>query len=113
MAIKLTNVSIGDDGTLWVVDSKMRLWGRVARGTEWTLAENASAQQVSVARGDQIWALSEQGDLYKRDGDTWALNRLRNPAMPTARPMPIPMGTAIRIDDRVTMALSHCPNTAR
>ena len=68
-------------GTIWTVDSKQRIWSRVARGTEWKLVENASAIQVSVARGDHIWVLNDQGVLYKREGDYWAINRVQQPVM--------------------------------
>ena len=81
MAVKITNVSIGDDSTIWTVDSKQRIWGRVARGSKWDEIKDASAIQVSVARGDQIWVLNAQGILYKREGTSWAINRLQQPVI--------------------------------
>ncbi len=39
--------------------------------------------------------------------------RLRNEMMPKVRPRATPIGTAMTMEDSVTIALSHWPNTAK
>ncbi|HLA45708.1 MAG TPA: tectonin domain-containing protein [Aggregatilineales bacterium] len=75
-AVKLTNVSVGDDGTIWTIDSLNRVWAREAGRTIWKQVENVSAVQVSVGRQDHIWLLNADGNLYRRDKGQWEFQRL-------------------------------------
>jgi hypothetical protein len=77
---KITNLSIGDDGTLWCVDDSQRIWGRAANMSNWVQQPNARAIQLAVARQDQIWLMNVEGDIYQREGTNW----IRQAGLPRA-----------------------------
>jgi hypothetical protein len=71
MADTVTNISLGDDGSAWCVDTSGRLW--FWSGVSWTqLNPGTKGKQVAAGNNQNAWYINDNGDAFQRQVDRWA-----------------------------------------
>ncbi len=63
------SISVGSDGTLWVVNTKNQLV-KLEAG-QWKHNPTGKAQEVSVGNANNVWCQNAEGRVFKLQGSAW------------------------------------------
>lgn len=70
MADQVINITLGDDGRAWCVDSALRLW--FWSGVAWTQPNPGTfGRQISAAHAQLAWYVNDKGEVFQRTVDHW------------------------------------------
>ena len=67
---KYKHVSVGQDGTVWAIDTHSRIWRKASNSTTWIQIQGG-LQQVSVAKAGFVVGVNHRGYIYRRSGNRW------------------------------------------